>query len=195
MSSKLLKGFWNVPNVLSIIRIILVPVLVLFYFTSPGTNHIMALVVFVLASLTDVLDGIIARSTGQITPIGTVLDPFADKLLKIATLTCFCVDGVLPVWLVVLLVVIDTAMIIAGLCLLHRQITIPSNFIGKLGTLVMSAGLLMCFLTSTFGSWGFYTLCAGLSIIVLSVIVYIALNAQRVFSKKIPLKDDSSKQQ
>ena len=184
MSVSLLKGFWNIPNMLSLFRLLLVPALVLTYFLVPGTNHIIALVIFVVATITDVFDGIIARSTNQITMIGTVLDPFADKLLKIATLVCFGVDGVLPIWLVVMLLFIDIAMIITGLCLLKKQITIPSNFVGKLGTVVMSLGLLMCFLTDTFGSWGFYTICAGLCIIVISVIIYIVLNAGRVFKKK-----------
>lgn len=184
MSVGLFKGFWNVPNMLSLFRLLLVPVFVLTYFLIPGTNHIFALVIFVVASLTDILDGIIARSTNQITQIGMVLDPLADKLLKIAALVCFAVVGVLPLWLVILLIVIDIAMIITGVCLFHRQITIPSNFVGKAGTFVMSVGLLMCFLTETFGSWGFYIICIGLCIIVLSIIIYIILNARRVFKKK-----------
>lgn len=184
MKNELFKGFWNLPNTLTLFRLLLVPALVLTYFLVPGTNHVYSLVIFVVASLTDFLDGIIARSTNQITQIGMVMDPLADKFLKMATLVCFCVDGVLPVWLVVLLIVIDLAMIITGICLFNRKITIPSNIIGKLGTLIMSIGLLMCFLTDTFGNWGFYTICAGFFVIVVSVIVYICLNASRVFKGK-----------
>ena len=182
MSNKIFKGFWNVPNMLSLFRLLLVPALIITYFCVPGTNHVVALVIFLVASITDFLDGIIARATNQITPIGTVLDPFADKLLKIATLVCFCIDGVLPVWLVVLLIFIDLAMIIAGVCLFKKQITIPSNIIGKSGTMIVSIGLVMCFLPQTFGSWGYYILCLGLLIIVVSVIVYVAMNAKNVFS-------------
>lgn len=183
MDAKLFKGFWNVPNVLSLFRLILVPILIISYFGAPGTNHIFALIIFLVASITDLLDGIIARATNQITPIGTILDPFADKLLKMSTLLCFCIDGVLPIWLSVMLIVIDLSMIITGLCLLKQKITIPSNFIGKAGTLVMSVGLVLCFLSQTFGQWGFYTICAGLIIIVISVIVYIVTNAKSVFNK------------
>ena len=182
MSNKMFRGFWNVPNMLSLFRLLLVPALIITYFCVPGTNHVVALVIFLVASITDFLDGIIARATNQITPIGTVLDPFADKLLKIATLVCFCIDGVLPVWLVVLLIFIDLAMIIAGVCLFKKQITIPSNIIGKSGTMIVSIGLVMCFLPQTFGSWGYYILCLGLLIIVVSVIVYVAMNAKNVFS-------------
>ena len=183
MDAKLFKGFWNVPNVLSLFRLILVPILIIAYFGAPGTNHIVALIVFLVASITDLLDGIIARATNQITPIGTILDPFADKLLKISTLLCFCIDGALPMWLGILLVTIDLSMITAGLFLLKKRITIPSNFIGKTGTVVMSVGLVLCFLSQTFGQWGFYTICAGLIIIVISVIVYTVTNAKSVFGK------------
>lgn len=190
MSNKMFKGFWNVPNMLSLFRLLLVPALIITYFCVPGTNHVVALVIFLVASITDFLDGIIARATNQITPIGTVLDPFADKLLKIATLVCFCIDGVLPVWLVVLLIFIDLAMIIAGVCLFKKQITIPSNIIGKSGTMIVSIGLVMCFLPQTFGSWGYYILCLGLLIIVVSVVVYVAMNAKNVFSTIKQQKQD-----
>jgi len=174
--------------------------LVVTYFCVPGTNHIIALIIFIVASVTDVLDGIIARATNQITPIGTVLDPFADKLLKMSTLLCLCIDGALPIWLSVLLIVIDLAMIITGLCLLKGKITIPSNFIGKLGTVVMSVGLVLCFLQQTFDKWGFYILCCGLIIIIISVIVYIALNAKKVFSRfskkqKLHIEEDNTQEE
>ncbi len=200
MENKLLKGFWNVPNMLSLFRLLLVPALVVTYFCVPGTNHIIALIIFIVASVTDVLDGIIARATNQITPIGTVLDPFADKLLKMSTLLCLCIDGALPIWLSVLLIVIDLAMIITGLCLLKEKITIPSNFIGKLGTVVMSVGLVLCFLQQTFDKWGFYILCCGLIIIIISVIVYIALNAKKVFSRfskkqKLHIEEDNTQEE
>ncbi len=174
------KGFWNVPNVLSLFRLLLVPALIITYFCVPGTNHVVALVIFLVASITDVCDGFIARATNQITPIGTALDPLADKLLKGATLICLCIDGVLPIWLTVLLITIDVCMIIVGVCLFKKQITIPSNIIGKTGTFVMTVGLVMCFLPKTFGSWGLYLLYAGLIVIVVSVIVYVAVNAKNV---------------
>lgn len=178
------KGFWNVPNMLSLFRLLLVPVLVITFFYVPGEDYIAPLIVFVIASITDTLDGIIARVTNNITEVGIVLDPLADKLLKIATLICFGIVDVIPVWLVVTLIVVDVAMIITGVCLYKRNITIPSNFIGKAGTFVMSVGLIMCFFHSRLNGWDTIILYSGLIIIVISVIVYIAKNAGRVFGKK-----------
>ena len=178
-----MNKFWNVPNVLSLFRLILVPVFLIVFFFEPSDYHIGALIVFLVASLTDALDGLIARKTNQITKYGVVLDPLADKLLKSATLISFAVVGVIPVWLTVTLITIDLALIITGVCLFKRQITIPSNFLGKLGTAVMTLGLVLCFFAKSMNGWNLYILYAGLIIIIASVIVYIVLNYKRVFNK------------
>ena len=178
-----MNKFWNVPNVLSLIRLILVPVFLIVFFFTPEDNHIPALIVFLVASLTDVLDGIIARKTNQITSYGIVLDPLADKLLKMATLIAFAIANIIPVWLVVVLIVIDLGMIVAGVCLFKKKITIPSNFFGKAGTFIMSVGLVMCFFEQYLNGWNLYVLYAGMIMVVVSLIVYIALNYKRVFTK------------
>lgn len=177
-----MNKFWNIPNVLSLFRLLLVPVFLVVFFFSGDGNHIGALVVFLIASFTDVLDGIIARKTNQITSYGVVLDPLADKLLKAATLIAFAVSGIIPVWLTVVLIVIDTAMIITGVCLYNKKITIPSNFFGKAGTFITSIGLVLCFFDKSLNGWNLYILYAGLIIIVISVIVYILKNYKRVFN-------------
>ncbi len=182
-----MNKFWNIPNVLSLIRLLLVPVFLIVFFFETSDYHIGALIVFLVASFTDVLDGIIARKTNQITKYGVVLDPLADKLLKMATLIAFAVVDIIPVWLVATLITIDLALIITGVCLFKRKITIPSNFLGKLGTFVMSIGLVLCFFAKSMNGWNLYILYAGLIIIVASVIVYIVLNYKRVFNKN---KDD-----
>lgn len=173
--------FWNVPNILTLVRFALIPVMLVCFFTIPGKDHLAAMIVFLVASLTDVLDGFIARATHQITPIGEVLDPLADKLLKISTLLAFAIAGILPVWLVSVLIFIDLGMIIAGASLFKQKITIPSNFFGKLGTLIISIGLLMCFFDGSVNPWDLYVLYMGLIIVVASLIIYILLNYKRAF--------------
>lgn len=181
--------FWNVPNALTLLRLFLVPVMLLCFFLIPGKDHLAAMIIFLVASLTDMLDGIIARSTHQITQYGVVLDPLADKLLKISTLVAFAIDGILPIWLVSVLIFLDLGMIITGACLFRRKITIPSNIFGKIGTFIMTIGLLMCFFNGSLNPWNLYVLYVGLIIIIVSLIVYIVLNYKRVFlgdkSKKV----------
>ena len=177
------KELFNVPNILSFFRLLLVPVLVITFFCIPGENYIVPLVVFIVASITDTLDGIIARKFNLVTEAGMVLDPLADKLLKIATLLCFGIVGVIPLWLVITLITIDLSMIIAGIILYGKHITIPSNWIGKTGTLVMTIGLILCFFHNVMLGWDMIILYTGLCIILLSMIVYIVLNAKSVFNK------------
>lgn len=179
-----MNKFWNVPNMLTILRLLLVPALLLCFFLIPGEDHLVAMIIFIVASLTDVLDGLIARKTNQITPYGVVLDPLADKLLKISTLVAFCIVGIIPIWLVSILVFIDVGMIITGMCLYKKKITIPSNIFGKTGTFIMSIGLLMCFFDGSLHPWNLVVLYVGLILIVISLIVYILLNYKRVFKIK-----------
>jgi len=175
------EKFFNVPNMLSLLRLILVPVMLVCFFLIPGRDHLVAMIIFLIASLTDLLDGIIARTTHQITQYGIVLDPFADKLLKISTLISFAIVGILPIWLVSVLIFLDVGMIITGACLYKKKITIPSNIFGKIGTVVMTIGLLMCFFDGSLHPWNLYVLYLGLIIIITSLIVYIVFNYKRVF--------------
>ena len=76
----------NLPNVITLVRILLIPVFVMLFFTPTPERSLSAAVVFVVAAVTDLLDGYIARRTGQITKLGKLLDPIADKLLVLSAL-------------------------------------------------------------------------------------------------------------
>jgi CDP-diacylglycerol--glycerol-3-phosphate 3-phosphatidyltransferase len=100
----------NLPNALSLVRIFLVPVLVVFLIVVPRPYNLTAAVVFLAAVLTDWLDGRIARSTCQVTALGKLLDPVADKLLISASLISLVQVGRVPAWMVVLIVGRDLAV-------------------------------------------------------------------------------------
>jgi len=100
----------NLPNALSLARIFLVPILVVFLVAVPRPHNLTAAAVFLLAVLTDWLDGRIARSTRQITTLGKLLDPVADKLLVSASLISLVQVGRAPAWMVVLVVGRDLAI-------------------------------------------------------------------------------------
>ena len=91
-------GLWNVANVLTIVRIILVPVFVGFLFAGGTTWRLVALGTFCVASLTDLLDGRLARSRGLVTDFGKIADPVADKALTGAALISLSALGELPWW-------------------------------------------------------------------------------------------------
>ena len=83
------KKMKNIPNILSVIRIILVLVFVVVFFLP--ISKIWALIVFLTAGATDVVDGFLARKFNWITDLGKILDPFADKLMQCTVLVCLCI--------------------------------------------------------------------------------------------------------
>src|SRR5690348_16079048 len=96
---------WNIANVLTVLRLVLVPFFAVCLFL-PGTGwRVAALVVFAVASITDHLDGELARRYGLITDFGKIADPIADKALTGAALVCLSILGELPWWVTVLILV------------------------------------------------------------------------------------------
>ena len=91
-------GLWNVANVLTMVRILLVPVFIGFLLTGGTAGRLAALATFCVASLTDLLDGRLARSRGLVTDFGKIADPVADKALTGAALICLSALGELPWW-------------------------------------------------------------------------------------------------
>ncbi|MBI2164071.1 MAG: CDP-diacylglycerol--glycerol-3-phosphate 3-phosphatidyltransferase, partial [candidate division NC10 bacterium] len=121
----------NIPNTLSLVRIFLVPVLVVFLIVVPRPYNLTAAAVFLAAVLTDWLDGRIARSRRQVTTLGKLLDPVADKLLISASLISLVQVGRVPAWMVVLIVGRDLA--ITGLrgIAASQSVIIQANEFGK----------------------------------------------------------------
>ncbi|MBI2115779.1 MAG: CDP-diacylglycerol--glycerol-3-phosphate 3-phosphatidyltransferase, partial [candidate division NC10 bacterium] len=121
----------NIPNTLSLVRIFLVPVLVVFLIVVPRPYNLTAAAVFLAAVLTDWLDGRIARSRHQVTTLGKLLDPVADKLLISASLISLVQVGRVPAWMVVLIVGRDLA--ITGLrgIAASQSVIIQANEFGK----------------------------------------------------------------
>ena len=91
-------GLWNVANILTIVRIVLVPVFIGFLLAGGTAGRLAALGTFCVASLTDMLDGRLARSRGLVTDFGKIADPVADKALTGAALVCLSALGELPWW-------------------------------------------------------------------------------------------------
>lgn len=139
-----LKFVWNVPNVLSLVRIALLPVFVLFYFQE---NWALAGSALLLSGLTDLLDGWIARRFNQITEIGKLLDPIADKLTQIAVLLCIVVDTPVLIPLSIICFVKETLQVIGGWILLSKNATIrASKWFGKISTFSFYGVMLAVFL-------------------------------------------------
>ena len=122
----------NLPNGLSLVRIFLIPVLVVFLIAVPRPYNLTAAAVFLAAVLTDWLDGRIARRTRQVTTLGTLLDPVADKLLISASLISLVQVGRVQAWMVVLIVGRDIAVTGLRAIAAAQNVVIQANDFGKL---------------------------------------------------------------
>jgi len=130
----------NIPNMLSVIRICLVPVFILVYFGDSPNSNIGAAIVYAIASLTDVLDGRIARKYNITSNLGRILDPLGDKLMTMAVIVCITIDRVIPVWAVTVFLIKECLMGLGGLFLYNKfEEMPPSNFFGKSSTVVFFA--------------------------------------------------------
>ncbi len=111
----------NLPNKLTVLRVLLIPFFVLFTLVDlvPGYSKYIAVLIFIAASLTDLLDGKIARKYNLVTNFGKFMDPLADKLLVCAALICLVSEKLLPAWMVI--IIISREFIISGFRLVVGQ--------------------------------------------------------------------------
>lgn len=136
----------NLPNKLTLLRIVLIlPFLLVLYLGIPGASYI-ALAIFILASLTDLLDGKIARKYGLITDFGKFADPLADKMLVTAAMLWFVEQGQMPAW--ALLIVIVREFAVSGLRMVasDQGRVIAAGWSGKVKTASTMVCIVLMFL-------------------------------------------------
>jgi len=147
---KYLENIWNVPNVLTMLRLVLIPVYAFLFYRG---KMIAAMCVFVGACMTDWLDGYLARKHNQITAFGKLMDPLADKLMVVTVMLTNVIAGRLP-WLpLVILVCKELYMIWGGWRLIReKDIVVYASPIGKIAQFTFCIGLALTFLHKYFVS-------------------------------------------
>lgn len=171
----------NLPNKLTIFRVILIPFFVVFLLLDPSnqTYRYIADAIFIIASLTDMLDGKIARKYNLVTNFGKFMDPLADKLLVSAAMICLIATGQLAAWIVI--VIISREFIISGFRLISSDngIVIAASYWGKFKTvfqmlmiIVLIANIQMPFFTVL----GTILIYVALVLTIVSLIDYIVKN-------------------
>ncbi len=121
----------NAPLVLTCLRILMIPALVIILLSQFKGQEITAFVIFLAAVLTDTLDGFWARRRNKITTLGQLLDPTADKLLIVSTLVCLVGTGVVPAWMAVVIIGREIAVTGFRAIASSRGINIPASALGK----------------------------------------------------------------
>lgn len=172
----------NLPNKLTVLRIIMVPFFVLFMLTDIGgsANKWIALAIFVVASLTDMLDGKIARKYNLVTNFGKFMDPLADKLLVCSAMICLIESGQLAAWIVI--IIIAREFIISGFRLVASDngIVIAASYWGKFKTVFQMAMVIVLImdLGGVFDLIGQILIWVALALTIISLIDYVAKNSQ-----------------
>jgi CDP-diacylglycerol--glycerol-3-phosphate 3-phosphatidyltransferase len=133
----------NVPNFLTVVRILLVPVLVVALLEKTSNGDLLAAVVFAAASLTDLIDGRLARSRGSVTTFGKLMDPLADKLLIVAALVALVSLGRLAAWVAMVIIAREFAVTVLRVAAGSQGTIISASSFGKLKTATQVA-MVMC---------------------------------------------------
>lgn len=125
--------FKHVPNILTIIRFLLIPVIIVFAFQD---NYIAAIIVLTISGLTDILDGYIARKFNFITDFGKLMDPLADKATQVALLGTLTIQKIIPLWIIVIVIIKEFLMISGASFLYGKELVVSSKWYGKLATVL-----------------------------------------------------------
>ncbi|MFF2370360.1 CDP-diacylglycerol--glycerol-3-phosphate 3-phosphatidyltransferase [Agromyces sp. NPDC058110] len=152
---------WNLPNAITIVRILLAPLFFWMLLVDDGADGALrwwAAVLFIVAIATDGIDGHIARSRGLVTDLGKILDPIADKLLTSGALVCLSILGELWWWVTLLIIVREVGITVWRLVELRRGNVVPASSGGKLKTVVQAAAISLALvpLWTVFGDWVFW---------------------------------------
>ena len=172
----------NLPNKLTILRVIMVPFFVLFMLSDIGgaANKWIYLVLFVVASLTDLLDGKIARKYNLVTNFGKFMDPLADKLLVCSAMICLVEMGDLEAWIVI--VIISREFIISGFRLVASDngVVIAASYWGKFKTVFQMAMIIVLIadLGGFFDMIGTVLVWIALALTIISLLDYVLKNKQ-----------------
>ena len=136
----------NTANKLTLLRVILIPVFLVVLYLDFPFHMLIALMIFILASVTDFLDGYIARHYNQVTDFGKFMDPLADKLLVSSALICMIEMGMLPAWIVI--IIISREFIITGFRLIAAEggLVIAASWWGKIKTVTQMIMIILLLL-------------------------------------------------
>lgn len=164
----------TIPNILTVIRLLMVGV---FYWLFHSNEWIWACIVFVLAGITDLLDGYIARKYNMISNFGKLMDPLADKLMVLTAIFCLWSVHLVPTAVIVIIAVKELAMI-AGASFIFgkRKKVVYANWVGKIATACTFAAIVLLFLDPWVRPAGSIVLYIGVAFQVLALVQYAALN-------------------
>ena len=178
----------HVPNILTIIRFLLIPFIVFFALQD---NYVVAAVFLVLSGFTDVADGYIARKYNCITDFGKLMDPLADKFTQVATLLVLVVQSIIPLWILLVVVIKEFILVVGASFLYGKDLVVSSKWYGKVSTVLFYVAIFfsMIFrqfnLNYTFDQYIYYL---GVAFTLFSLVMYIRAFFVQDYLKKAEQK-------
>ena len=172
---------WNLPNKITLIRILMIPIFIIVYYLPLELNHIISAIIFAVAALTDWVDGFIARKYDMVTKFGEFLDPLADKLIVVAALALLLEVYATPWFAIPAILIIGRELVISGLREWMAKIGLSNkvkvSMIGKVKTWVQMIAIAVLLIASNeylfFTSLGFILIYAAAFMSVWSMIHYL----------------------
>ena len=140
--------FKHIPNILTILRFFIIPFIVYYLI---GDNYIAAFILLTLSGLTDVLDGAIARKFNFITNFGKLIDPLADKVTQLSLLCTLVFKGIIPLWILVIVLLKEAFMVCGASFLYGRDLVVSSKWYGKLATVLIYIAIVCSLIINQFG--------------------------------------------
>ena len=183
----------HVPNALTIIRFLLIPVIVISIFNG---DYIIAFIFFTVSGITDIADGCIARKFNLISNFGKLMDPLADKLTQISTIASLTIIDIIPIWILAVVLLKELIMIAGASFLYGKDVVVYSKWYGKLATVLFYVAIVFSLLINQFelpsiwsnlDLWLFYL---ALFATVFSLLMYI----KDVYKKGFIDKEDLNKE-
>lgn len=166
----------NIPTIITFSRILLIPLFIFVVKTKP----LLGALVFVLASATDLLDGYIARKSKQVTKLGVLLDPLADKLLVISALVIFVDMEVIPAWIAIVIIIREFVVTGLRIVALSKDIIIPAEMGGKVKTITQFVSIFILLIDRLHINLDLYA--SGVALLWISMLIGIASGIQYFIS-------------
>ncbi len=191
---------WTVPNLLSLFRIAIIPLLVyILTYTDPLSSALAALL-FLVAAATDYFDGYLARRNKTVSNLGKVLDPLADKLMIVATLIMLAAmdrpdNAVVPAWLVVIVVARETAVTILRGIALTEGIVMESETLGKYKLVLQATAVFALVLHYTYLGVDFYVVGMYFLVVATAVALWSAVNYHIKFIRLMQRRSSGNRSQ
>lgn len=162
----------HVPNILTIVRFILIPFIVYF---AMKEQYIITLIILIISGITDILDGIIARKFNFITDFGKLMDPLADKATQVATLVVLVLQNIIPFWILAVVIIKEFIMVAGASFLYGKETVVFSKWYGKLSTVLfyiaIFSSLIIKYFNITF-NFADYIYYLAVAVTIFSLIMY-----------------------